>query len=789
MAVQTQTPFKEYVANGITTVFPLEFDCDKSEFLIVSLDGNEAPLGTWTLFNNTVTFNAAPANGVSVTFERNTPYQRTNDYQSYNNSFRPAPVNKDFDLIWWKLQELGYRDQVIWLALIKEISDRIEGDENLQDQINTIDEWLANLQQNVNENTNDIAQLVADLSREIADRITGDQILKDLFLSMIDEAINEGTINALAITHLDSLSALEGVTNVWDGRTIYIKDLGNYRYDALTTSWVKAYQDADNVRYGSKTQKQVNDDQTLFNDKYNKFKQPETGASERDLSVRARDVQYADDYSSLQNAFNAKRSSTTVLKLGLKPYIISGSLSLTAYHYIEGSGFNSDVRFSGTNNGIVYTPGTGIQDDHAQRVLADFHIRGDNTGAGHLGVKTGTTIGYSVDNTGSYSQTRGLLINGHNIGIKYRKSYTNHDVDTYFRANKYGLWLEDVTSYTCDNVYARFNDIAAIYLCGGFQNAVFNGGAIEGNHGHAILVENVPIDTAFPKITLSNVYLESNGDLALLRPAVKIQKHPKLHTYVIGGSYWQNVANGVTNGVYDWGSSASLTNAPINGYHYCERLRVKDCVDSAFFNTASDIALDTAIGFQEPTLMLEYSPNWRGNGVGPTFQVVGMGRPTRKMMVTNEIQQNYPHISLKSASVTTTENVALNYGDGSWTDISFSVSGSFNNDYAQIASISDSASVYPNKLSVFLLKPTTDCVVGLAGAGTTTQTLAHFSLKAGTVYRMCCFTNRVSAGDYNLRLFTVSGSATISFLPIFLAKFKDFKEAVNFANMFCTGVL
>ncbi len=270
MAVPEQTPFIEFTANGTTTVFPLPFQCDKSEYLIVSLDGNEAPVGSWSFVNDIVTFNTAPANGVIVSIERNTPFQRTTEYQSYNNSFRPSPVNKDFDLIWWKLQELGYRDQVIWLALVKEIADRISGDVNLQNQINTIDEWLTDLQQSVNENTNDISQLVNDLSKEIADRITGDQILKDMFISMIDEAINEGTINALAITHLDSLEALEGVTNVWDGRTIYIKDLGNYRYDALTTSWVKAYQDADNVKYGDKTQKQFNDEQLEFNSQINK---------------------------------------------------------------------------------------------------------------------------------------------------------------------------------------------------------------------------------------------------------------------------------------------------------------------------------------------------------------------------------------------------------------------------------------------------------------------------------------------------------------------------------------
>ncbi|MFH4285174.1 hypothetical protein WAJ30_22550, partial [Acinetobacter baumannii] len=78
---------------------------------------------------------------------------RTTNYQLYDNSFRPSAVNKDFDLIWWKLQELGYRDQVIWLALIKEISDRTNGDIELQNQINTIE-------QQVDLNTQDIAKLI-----------------------------------------------------------------------------------------------------------------------------------------------------------------------------------------------------------------------------------------------------------------------------------------------------------------------------------------------------------------------------------------------------------------------------------------------------------------------------------------------------------------------------------------------------------------------------------------------------------------------------------------------------
>lgn len=238
MAVPEQTPYKEYTANGVTTSFPLEFDCDNQDHLIVTVNDIEPENGQWSFINGAVVFLIAPANQAKIVIQRNTPLERNTDYQTYNNSFRPQPVNKDLDRIWWKLQELGYRDQVIWLALVKEIADRIAGDDNLQNQINTIDEWLDNLQQNVNENTSDIAQLVTDLSKEIADRITGDQILKDMFLSMIDEAINEGTINALAITHVDSLEALDAISNVWDGRTIYVKDIGMFEYDALRSDWI-----------------------------------------------------------------------------------------------------------------------------------------------------------------------------------------------------------------------------------------------------------------------------------------------------------------------------------------------------------------------------------------------------------------------------------------------------------------------------------------------------------------------------------------------------------------------
>lgn len=125
MAVPEQTPYIEYTANGVVTGFALGFNCESKDHLIVTLDGVEPPVGDWSLTDGEVVFTTAPSNGVLMVIQRNTPFSRTTDYQSYNNSFRPPAVNKDFDWIWWKLQELGIAD---WI-----LSNRIDALKNYVD--------------------------------------------------------------------------------------------------------------------------------------------------------------------------------------------------------------------------------------------------------------------------------------------------------------------------------------------------------------------------------------------------------------------------------------------------------------------------------------------------------------------------------------------------------------------------------------------------------------------------------------------------------------------------------
>ena len=527
--------------------------------------------------------------------------------------------------------------------------------------------------------------------------------------------------------------------------------------------------------------------QEAFSDRYSKFKQPESGAVERDLSVRAKDIQYGADYATLQNAVDAQRSATSDITLGIKTYTLAAPLNIKGYAYIKGSGFYSDLKFSGAGNGIVYT-GTGLQDDHGQRKLSDFQIRGDNTGGSYLGVKNGTTIGYQHTNTGHFSETNGLLVNGHATGIKIENGYTNRNVYNYYRSNKIGLHLKNVTSHREESLYARYNDEAGVLIEGTFQNVTIAGGAIEGNRGRGLWVKNLTAES-FPKIVLDDVYFESNGDKAAGVPAIDIEYHPRLHVDVRAGSYWNNVLSGITTGIYKWGNSVSFNATTMNGFHYAKKMRVKDCTDYAAYNSDYSLADSTFNGMSEPVMMLEYSPHFRVNGLGPIFQVPFAGRPTRKMLVANEAVLAYPHIIDKAPSTTLEESTALDYGDGSWTTISFSASGDYNNNYAQLTNIIDASSTYVSKVCVFLLRPTADCQIGILSTGAAQTHQVYFQLKAGVTYRMCCFANRVAAGDYRMRLFSTNGATSISYLPIYLAKFKTTQEGINFANMFATGAL
>lgn len=208
MAVANQTPYKEYIGNGTTKIFPLEFDCDDADHLIVKVNDIEVPaLNNWSLNTNTgsVVFAIAPISQSKIILQRDTPLERNTDYQTYNNSFRPQPVNNDFDKIWLKLQELGVTN---WLTDtdIKNLSAYVN---SLNDE--TRDEFYNNLG-NLEKNTK----------------------------AMLDEAIKNGAVSALAITTADTVEELEDLS-AWEGRTVSVTSIGNYKYKSSTQTWERDF--------------------------------------------------------------------------------------------------------------------------------------------------------------------------------------------------------------------------------------------------------------------------------------------------------------------------------------------------------------------------------------------------------------------------------------------------------------------------------------------------------------------------------------------------------------------
>lgn len=226
MAVQPQTPYKEYTANGETTVFPLDFDCKDKDHLIVMIDDAETDNSTWSLINDQVTFNVAPAADKKITLQRNTPYRRDRNYQAYDNSFRPGPVNDDFDWIWWKLQELGVADWILGARIdaLKNYVDRKDDELKayLMEEIRKQGVALDQLEEYYNYLMERLAQIAVDKGWDASFVVDGDKNQKEINQEQreINDLLLLGTVSTYVITpeaHTDiseTLAAIPGNSTV-----------------------------------------------------------------------------------------------------------------------------------------------------------------------------------------------------------------------------------------------------------------------------------------------------------------------------------------------------------------------------------------------------------------------------------------------------------------------------------------------------------------------------------------------------------------------------------------------
>jgi hypothetical protein len=147
MAVPEQTPYKEYAGNGVTTNFALGFTCDLKRELKVFINDIESELSTWSLTSGSVSFTTAPALGSKIAFKRATKLERTTNYLSSNNSFRPEAINKDFDRVWYAIQDQNYKvgqydyDYNFVLTQVRPIATGGTGADNPNDARNNLNTY------------------------------------------------------------------------------------------------------------------------------------------------------------------------------------------------------------------------------------------------------------------------------------------------------------------------------------------------------------------------------------------------------------------------------------------------------------------------------------------------------------------------------------------------------------------------------------------------------------------------------------------------------------------------
>lgn len=197
MAVQEQTPYIEFIGNGVTTNFHLEFDVLKQDHLIVLVDDVEPNHGEWSFDSNLddVCFSKAPKSGARIKVRRDTPLKREKSYNTFDNSFKPKPVDADFDNIWRKLQEMGVLN---WMVNndVKDLNDYVNSlnDETRQAFLDLIQKQGISMHQ--------LDAYYRDLYKKIADINTDKGWLAELIADKNgrnQQEINDQLLNAKTI--------------------------------------------------------------------------------------------------------------------------------------------------------------------------------------------------------------------------------------------------------------------------------------------------------------------------------------------------------------------------------------------------------------------------------------------------------------------------------------------------------------------------------------------------------------------------------------------------------------
>ena len=428
------------------------------------------------------------------------------------------------------------------------------------------------------------------------------------------------------------------------------------------------------------------------------------------------------------------------------------------YTHIAGDGDGNPITLSGVA-GLSYTYTVGEFNDHAHRKLENQRIVGD-----------GTQTLYLHDG-GSYAEFVGNTFDTGLNGLVIRDAYTCSGHKNYYKGNVNGLVLDNTSSFTEYEIYARRNTTAAVRIQGATNEDVnLIGGAIEGNRGSAIKVD-AGVGSQF-RLNIQNVYFELDGDTfdGATTPSIDIPLiNEAVHTRFNGGKLSYNSVAGWVSGDYNFGYNVMFSGTKVSGVLNSKLMKFADgCrLDDATLNNGDEPAFvadwDSSVKFTS------------GFGAvrGYVFSCSVIGKATTKSPIANTTKTAHPYITLLGDGPVISEDATLDYGDGSWTKAVFAASaGSYSSNSVYIGNTV--SGVNKQRIYSFLVRSNIDTTVEFLESQTGVAIRSTHQLKAGVVYKMVCIANKVIAGTQRLAMFpTVDNAPVISVLCLRQSQFND----------------
>lgn len=111
MTVQQIVPYAKYVTNGADSVYTVNFFIEDKESLFIKLNDVVVSMNDYNYLKdvNGIEFHTPLLANQKLEIFRKTKLERTTNFESFNNTFRPEALNNDLDKIWLNLQEQSHK--------------------------------------------------------------------------------------------------------------------------------------------------------------------------------------------------------------------------------------------------------------------------------------------------------------------------------------------------------------------------------------------------------------------------------------------------------------------------------------------------------------------------------------------------------------------------------------------------------------------------------------------------------------------------------------------------------